>query len=195
MRPTIVILPAMVAASCAVSRAPRTRPDDMTARDHRAAARAHEDVAREAPFVRKRDGRWWSYYWDSGREHLRERDAHLGAAETLEARYRVACDGLPIAAESTSPFERYAIAHENVKNGVVVRLAPEAGPTDAILAEIRCHWSWLQLEPRAGAANDLVAIDGLIYEAVMRDESLEVTVTAEDTGAAAELQRRAALLE
>ena len=192
MQRSIIVV--MMVASCAGPRAPRTRPEDMTAREHREAADAHDQIARQAPFVRKRDGHWWSYYWDSGAEHLRERDAHLDAAETLDARYREACDGLPIAAESSSPFEQHAIAAEVVEGGVLVRLAHDAGPADAVLAAIRCHWSWLQLAPRPGAAEDLVAIDGLVYEVALRDETVEVTVIAPDAEAAAELQRRAARL-
>ncbi len=164
----------------------------MTAREHREAAEVHDQIARQAPFVRRRDsGRWWSYYWDSGAEHLAEREQHLDAAEVLEARHRAACDGLPLAAESTSPFERYAVAAAAIEGGVVVQLAPEAGPAEAVLAEIRCHWSWLQLEPSRGANDDLVSIEGLAFEAVQRDETLEVTVTVDDPDAVAELQRRA----
>jgi len=165
----------------------------MTAREHREAAEVHDQIARLAPFVRRRDsGRWWSYYWDSGTEHLAERDEHLDAAETLEARHREACAGLPLAAESTSPIERHAIGVTAIEGGVIVELTPEAGPADLVLAAIRCHWSWLQLEPRLGTADDLVAIEGLAFEAVLRDETLEVTVTVEDPAAVAELQRRAA---
>lgn len=191
---TLAISIAVAVVSCAGPEARRSRPEDMTAEEHRRAAAAQEEIAQRAPFVRRRDsGRWWSYYWDSGNEHLAERDAHLAAAETLETRYRKACGGLPIDTESTSPFERDTLAAIPTDRGVVIQLATEAGAPETVLAAIRCHWSWLQLEPRAGAANDIVAIEGLAYEVVRRDETLEITVIAVDEDSAVELRRRAAL--
>lgn len=182
-------------AACAGPRAAPTHPEDMTAQEHREAAGAQDELAQQAPFLRRREaGRWWAFSWDSGNEHRAARDAHLGAAETLEARYRAACKGLPIAAESVSPLERDVLETTPSDQGVVVTLSADAGPAETVLAEIRCHWSWLQLEPRVGADDDVVAIDGLVYEAVLRDEVLEVTVTAPDADALVELQRRAALV-
>lgn len=180
-------------AGCAGPNATRvgTQPDEMTAEQHRAAAREHGQFARQGPYLRGRAWAPWTYSWDPGTDHLVVRDAHLAAAEVLEARYREACGELPIDAESRSPLARYSLSASSIDDGVLVVVDPQAGDPAQILASIRCHRAWLVRGGRPGNVEDLVALDDLQYQVAVRDEIVELRVTASNPDDLVELRRRA----
>lgn len=193
----LAVLPAplltlAVAAGCAGPRATGAGvgPDEMTADAHRDAARRQDEIARKGPYLRRRGWAPWTYSWDPGTEHLAERDAHLASAETLETRYREACADLPVAAESSSPLTRHGRSAAPIDGGVALVLDPDAGPPEDVLAAIRCHRAWLALEDRP-ASDDVVALDGLRYSVEIRDEIIELRITATNAGELDELRRRA----
>jgi hypothetical protein len=191
-----IIAPVMALAVTSACAGPRatgagTRPDDMTADEHRVSARRHDEIGRQGPYLRGRAWAPWTYSWDPATEHLAERDAHLAAAETLETRYRKACADVPVGAESGSPLSGRAISASPIDGGVLLLLDPAAGPPDQVLAEIRCHRAWLVLEDRPGLADDVVALDHVRYSAQVRDEAIELRVTARSKDQVEELRRRA----
>lgn len=209
-QPWIGIVTSLAVAACGAARS-QTRPDDMTAREHRDASSRHEREGLRAPYVRGSyfnrglssygphgsswSNNWypWSYSWNSGADHLEESDDHLAAAETLEKRYRDACALVSHDAESGSPLDRFAVAAEPLPSGVRVRATREAGPPDLMLAELRCHHAWLSIELRPGSENDVSSLAGVDYRVEAAQDEVIVTLTASDPATVAELQRRATL--
>lgn len=189
---------------------PGTRPDDMTAVEHRAEARRHDRQGRAAPYYRGSywgGGYWghggpsyvyghypWGYYWDSGSAHYGVAQEHEDAAAIVEKRYRDACGLVDPKAAPVSPFARLAKQITPIDNGVVLRLALEAGPPDVLLAEIQCHSAWLRLAPRTEAARDICALKGLEYMVRAEPDAIAVTITSRDPQLLPELRRRAELL-
>lgn len=190
------LAPAMVLAVTAACAGPRatgagTRPDDMTADEHRASARRHDEIGRQGPYLRGRAWAPWTYSWDPATEHLAERDAHVVAAETIETRYRQACADVPVDVESRSPLSGRAVSASPIDDGVLLVLDPAAGPPDQVLAEIRCHRAWLVLEDRSELSGDVVALDHVRYSAQVRDETIELRITTASSDEVEELRRRA----
>jgi len=183
----------------------------MTAAEHRGEARRHDRQGADAPYYRGAywggayrgghnsygySGHYypWAYYWDAGSAHYGIAQEHEDAAVILERRYRAACGLVDPNVAPVSPFARLVKRIEPIGNGVVVRLAPEAGPPDMLLAEIQCHSAWLQLAPRTEAARDISALKGLEYMVRTEGDSITVTITSRDPQLLAELRRRAELL-
>lgn len=196
MRRSPFIAPGLLLAATAACAGPRatgagTRPDDMTAEQHRTSARRHDEIGRQGPYLRGRAWAPWTYSWDPATEHLAERDAHLAAAVTLDTRYREACSDVPVGAESGSPLSGRAISATPIDGGVLLLLDPAAGPPDQVLAEIRCHRAWLVLEDRPGLVDDVVALDHVRYAAQVRDETIELRITTTSRDDLEELRRRA----
>lgn len=214
---TIPIGAALILAACGATSG--TRPEDMTATEHRGEARHHDREGMRAPYVRGShwggyygDPSWgyprggsywhgyypWGYYWSStwssGESHFAEAEAHEAAADVLEKRYREACSLVAPNTAHASPIDRYVRSVTPAEGGVMLQLAREAGPPDVLLAEIQCHTAWLQLAPRPDAANDITAVKGIAYNIRADANGLTVTITAKNQTAVAELRRRAELL-
>lgn len=194
-------------AACAGSRASGTHPEDMTATEHLAQAR--QESLRAAASGSRGYGyahgpygtpRYWSnwypwyYQWDPAAEHEALADAHRAAAEELQVRFDSACALVPRGLEATSPLAAYATRTHALANGVVFQLAPEAGPPDVVLAGIRCHRAWLVLEPRAGAGDEPLLLDGVVFVAHASSAGSEVMLTVTDKTLLPELERRASLV-
>ena len=210
------ILAVVATAACAT--ASGTRPEDMTAGEHRREARRHDREGMRAPYIRgaywghhgdpswgyPRGGSYWhGYYpwgyswsssWNTGESHFAEAEAHDAAADVLERRYRDACALVAPNTAHASPIDRRVRSVTTNERGVVLRLAQDAGPPDVLLAEIQCHTAWLQLEPRPEAGSDITAVKGIDYTIRADADGITVTITASDPGAIAELHRRAALI-
>lgn len=202
---------ALILAACGTTTG--TRPEDMTAAEHRREARRHDREGMRAPYVRGAyygdayygSGYWshgfypWGYYWSSGwntgASHFTEADEHEAAAAVLEKRYRDTCALVAPNTAPTPPLDRFVRSATPADRGVTLRLAREAGPPDVLLAEIQCHTAWLQLAPRAEAANDITAVKGIEYAIRAEPDGIAVTITASDPQAVAELRRRAELIE
>lgn len=209
---------AFVLGACATTAG--TRPDDMTASEHRREARRHDRIAQRAPYVRNNyfggyfgvsswghplgGSYWnhgfypWSYTWSPdwniGAAHTGEAEQHDVAADVLEKRYRDACSIVAADSAPQPPLDRYVRAVTPTEEGVVLRLSADAGPPDVLLAEIRCHIAWMQLASRPKTTRDLTGVAGVQYTARAEADSIVVTITANDANAIAELRRRAELL-
>jgi len=215
---TIPIGAALILAACGATSG--TRPEDMTAAEHRREARQHDREGMRAPYVRgsysggyygdpswghPRGGSYWShgyypwgYYWSSGwntgESHFAEAEAHEAAADVLEKRYRETCALVAANTAPIAPLDRFVRSVAPIDRGVILRLARDAGPPDVLLAEIQCHTAWLQLTPRPQAANDVTAVKGIEYNVRAEADGIVVTITATEPGAIAELRRRAELI-
>ncbi len=188
-------------AACATSRAAGTRPDDMTATEHLEQARAASLRAAEArpgaygvgPHHAPRYwSHWypWYYYWDPAMEYAALAEAHQAAAQELRVRFESACALVPRGLEGTSALALYTIDVEPVESGLVVRLAPEAGPPEVVLAGLRCHRAWLMLEPRADAGDEPLLLNDILAVAHAGRTGTDVIFTVTRRDLVAELQRR-----
>lgn len=212
---TVPIGVAIALGACATSSG--TRPDDMTAAEHRRDARRHDRIRESAPYIRSSyfggyysDPSWghprggsywnhgfypWSYTWSSdwnaAASHATEAEEHEVAADVLEKRYRDACSLVAQDSAAQPPLDRYVRAVTPTEQGVVLRLSNDAGPPDVLLAEIRCHTAWLQLVQRPGATRDVTAVKGVEYSVRADADAISVTLTATDPTSIAELRRRA----
>jgi hypothetical protein len=212
---TIPIGAALIVAACGSTAG--TRPEDMTAAEHRREARRHDREGARAPYLRGSylggyygDSSWghprggsywshgyypWSYYWssrwDTGASHYAEAEEHEAAADVLEKRYRDTCALVAPNTAPIPPLDRFVRSVAPTDRGVILRLARDAGPPDMLLAEIQCHTAWLQLAPRPEAANDITAVKGIEYVVRAEADGITVTITAADPNGIAELRRRA----
>lgn len=181
-----------------------TRPHDMTAAEHMTQAAEHGTVAAQSggsysgtPYSWNHpySGQgWypWYYYWDPSIEHRRLAAAHASAAEAVKLEHQAACTGVPEPMQALSPFDVYTLDSERTPDGMILHLAPEAGPPEVLLVRMRCHRAWLRLAPRDDEPHDLIAVDGakVVVHAGGRD-TIEVMFSIKDPVALAELNRRA----
>lgn len=208
----------LTASACGASQG--TRPEDMTAAEHRDEARRHDREGMRAPYVRgsylggyydpswghPRGGSYWShgYYpwsytwsssWDAGASHFAQAEQHDAAAAVLEKRYRETCALVAPNTAALPPLDRFVRAVVATDTGVLLQLSKDAGPPDVLLAEIQCHTAWLQLEPRPEAARDITAVNGISYTIKADADAITVSISASEPGAITELRRRAELLQ
>ena len=191
------------------------RPHDMTAAEHMQAARDHGEAASRTrdravvlgtPYHTGPRYYWghpywgqgyypWYYYWDPRLDHLRLAEAHQTAADSLRAEYEAACVTVPTASQALSPLDVYALSSDRLDDGVVVHVARDAGPPEALLAGMRCHRAWLRLEPRPQAKDSLVTVDGatVVVHAARDGDGIEVMFSIKDDAGRSELVRRAQL--
>lgn len=215
----IAFLGGLVAApACATTRASDSRPEAMSATEHLERARSHSEAAATTSssvtgfgyglgygygygshgwggWSGWAHGGWsspWYYYWDPAREHARLADAHRDAAEILKVAYQSSCTAVPDELRTVSPLAAYATSMERVASGVVFQLDPAAGPPEVVLARLRCHRGWLQLEPRADAGDEPLLIPSASWVTHAATASIEVMATV-DAAVLPELERRAAL--
>lgn len=116
----------------------------------------------------------------------------MPANEALVIEHRAACDTIPEHVQALSSFDSYAFGSARVGDGILIHLVPEAGPPEVLLVAIRCHEVWLRLSPRAGARDDVMAVDGtkVVVHAAGRD-AIEVMISSPDPRAIDQLERRA----
>ncbi|MBZ0236960.1 MAG: hypothetical protein K8M05_31820 [Deltaproteobacteria bacterium] len=206
IRSSLIAAVVATTSACAASRASGTHPEDMTATEHLEQAR--EASLRAASGSGYRPGpyyaspysapRYWShwypwyYYWDPAVEAAALADAHRAAAEELQIRYDSACALVPRELEGTSALQEYATGSDPLDAGVVVHLAPEAGPPDVVLAGLRCYRAWLMLERRDGTDDEPLLLDGVVLVAHAGKAGTELMLTVGDKDDVAELQRRTA---
>jgi hypothetical protein len=195
-------LVAAATVSCAGrQRQPGTKPEDMSADQHRAQAEDHQRTgqARTAyPGGVSGSGRdfwnpsWypWTYTWDAD-AHAAAAQQHVRAAEELEEDYRAACAPVAPGAESKSPIDAYLQGVEDVDDGVVLHLAPEAGPPDQLLMHLRCHRAWLAVNGLDRVPDSPLGVRGLRVEVRAVPGGVDVTLTSDDSGGPEELRRRA----
>ena len=197
----VVLALAGSVAACTASRAAGTRPNDMTATEHLEQARAaslRAASARPGPYgvgphhASRYWSHWypWYYYWDPAAEYAALAQAHQAAAQELRVRFESACALVPRGLEATSTLVLYTTDLESVESGLIVHLAPEAGPPEMVLAGLRCHRAWLMLEPRDGAGDEPLLLDDILIVAHAGRTGTDVIFTVTRRGLVAELRRR-----
>lgn len=125
---------------------------------------------------------------------MQEAKEHRVAAGVLEKRYADTCALVGHDKGPFHPLDGHVRAVDQRERGVDLRLGPDAGPPDVLLAEIQCHTAWLQLAPRPEAANDVMAITDVQYAIRAEPDAVVVTITATSPEAVEELRRRAEIL-
>jgi hypothetical protein len=187
---------------------PGTRPHDMSAKDHRDQAALHYGRAnnrstaypvytlRGSPWYHPWHHGWYPYYyrWDSGASyHALQGEEHLDAARQLEDEYAQACELVPLGMESVPPFDGYVTGLDELDDGVVLHLAPEAGPPDLLMLQLRCHRAWMWMEGGARMDDDPLAMEGIVVTVHATENGVDVMLTTANADDRAELRRRAAV--
>lgn len=174
------------------------------ASEHLAAAREHDEAAHQAstwPETRTTDGTGrvdqlligtsWDLGRDTARDQQRAAAAHRSEAQAIHAEFEEACAGRNAEQIALSPIVRHGIGGNPSADGVVLYLAPEAGPADKVLADVRCHRAWMRLAP-ANMEMCPLDLDGLAFTATADENGITLTLTVRDRSLVPELQRRAA---
>lgn len=199
----LALAPALVACSSA----PPPRPASPGSRglhadQHLDAAQEHERRAQElarwpetrpdgaGAFDAPQGGLWYRR-WDTVADEQRLAEGHRSAAADLHAQYEEACGAEPADKVSVSPLQRYGVGGTNIPDGVVIFLRPEAGRSDALLQEIRCHRAWMMLAD-SGMSDCPLDLAGIEVVAHGDPSGISVQITVKDPRLIPELQRRAA---
>jgi len=198
---TRIALALLAVAACgSTGPSPRTAPAprEMRASEHKDAARLHaaraaelgrvSDALGEQPIKWKDDPK--TGLWFRALEEERRADAHLAAAAQLDADYRERCAGLSRDVLEISPLQRFSTGGMPKADGVIVFLAPAAGPPERLLRELRCHQAWMKLgEAKTDECPlELVGIDLTAYG---DSTGISVEIVVQNPARVAELQRRA----
>ncbi|HEU4726387.1 MAG TPA: hypothetical protein VFT22_00795 [Kofleriaceae bacterium] len=181
---------------------PRGGPRGLRASEHLDVARQHDASARERetwPDTRSLgpgDERHpvampWYRSWDTGAEHERLARTHRAQAAEIQAEYDELCGNLPASEASVSPLAAYSIGGWNTTTGVILYLAPDAGPPDRLLARMRCHRAAMMLAP-SGMEDCPLDLPDIALDARGDANGITVSIVIRDPNLVPELQRRAA---
>ncbi|MEJ7601811.1 MAG: hypothetical protein WKG01_28190 [Kofleriaceae bacterium] len=191
----------LVLASCATTSTtvpPAGGPRGLRATEHLDAARQHDQLSTRSwtwPDAMTpgpdRSGVSWVRTWDTAEEHEQLTVAHRSKAAELQTAYEQACGTRPLAEVSVSPLLRFANGGWNTAHGVILYLAPEAGPADRFLQGLECHRAWMMLAP-AAMDDCLLDLPGLQVDARADDSGITVSISVRDPKLVSELHRRAA---
>jgi hypothetical protein len=169
----------------------------MRVNEHLDAARRHDDLAQQSwqwPDTRSMQGAPatvpWVRSWDAGGEHERAASAHRGKADELVADYQRKCGQRTTDEVAQSPLHRYGMGGFNTSSGIVIYLAPGAGPADKLVADIDCHRAWMMLGP-ANMDDCPLDLPGVHLDARGDEAGITVTLVVENPKLVPELQRRA----
>jgi hypothetical protein len=194
---------AMLLIGCATTPRPEPRggPRGLRANEHLDAAREHDALARErgswpdtfppAPGDLRPVAMPWYRSWDTAGEHERLADTHRAKAAAIHAEYDEACRDVQVSDVQISPLERYGIGGWNTTTGVILYLAPEAGPADQLLARMKCHRAAMMLAP-SNMEDCPLDLPGIAVDARGEEGGITVSIVVRDPNLVTELQRRAA---
>jgi hypothetical protein len=194
---------AMLLVGCATTPHPEPKggPRGLRASEHLESARAHDAMAREretwpdtrpaAPGDLRSVAMPWYRSWDTAGEHDRLAATHRARAAAIQAEYDEACRDLPASDAQISPLEVYGIGGWNTTTGIIVYLAPEAGPADRLLTRMKCHRAAMMLAP-SGMEDCPLDLPGIAVDARGEEGGITVSIVVRDPDLVAELQRRAA---
>lgn len=202
---TLALAPLLALAAC--SSAPPPRPATPGSRGLRAdqhldAAQEHERRAQElarwpetrpggaGAFDAPQGGLWYRR-WDTSQDEARLATSHRSAAADLHAQYEEACRDEPADQAGVSPLQRYGVGGTNVAEGVLIYLRPDAGRSDKLLQEIRCHRAWMMLG-ESGMSECPLDLAGIQVVAHGDPSGISLQITVKDPRLVPELQRRAA---
>jgi hypothetical protein len=192
------LLAAVLFMSCATTATTGEKPGSrgLRASEHLDAAQREDQLAREHEVHPERrpdatgSPALWTRSWDPATDHHRLAQIHRGAAAQLHAEYDEACRSVPPDRISTSPLARHAIGGTATPDGATIYLAPDAGPADVLLRDMRCHRAWMMLAPSAMDSCPL-DVEGIQVTAKGDGAGIAVTITVRDRALVDELQRRA----
>ncbi len=155
---TSLLIAAFALAACS-----HTRPEEMTAEEHRAEARRHEQVAAaeerqyepnevrphlgpRSPFVGDEPG---LEFYNPSAAHLAQADRdmaaaleHLDSADKLEKFEDTACAGIPPAERAGCPLlAPYLVSVQEIAQGLTLNLKPTA-PSKTLVNQMSCHLAY-----------------------------------------------------
>jgi hypothetical protein len=194
----------LAATGCATAPPPEPKggPRGLRASEHVDAAHHHDAAARERQTwpdargsgpgdMRQPVAMPWYRSWDTGAEHEKLARAHRAEAAAIEAQYADACGDLPAGEAAISPLEVYGVGGWNTATGVIVYLAPDAGPPDDLIAKMKCHRAAMMLAP-SGMEDCPLDLPDIALDARGDAGGITVSIVVRDPKLVAELQRRAA---
>lgn len=180
---------------------PKGGPRGLRANEHLDVAHQHDAMAREretwpdtrpaAPGDLRPVAIPWYRSWDTAGEHDRIADAHRARAAEIHAQYDEACRDISASEAQISPLEAYGIGGWNTTTGVIMYLAPEAGPADQLMARMKCHRAAMMMAP-SGMEDCPLDLPGIALDARGEEGGVTVSIVIRDPALVAELQRRAA---
>lgn len=194
-------------AGCA-SQAPGTRPDAMSASEHRAHARAHESAAEQhqAQYdpdaeVRQSGSPTTSefeydiktynptashrYKAEDEREIARE---HRTAARTLESYTAAECAEFPPATRPVCPLLTVVTREDDVPHGARLVLA-DGVPPKAVLDHMRCHHAFARENGYSGMPACPLYLEKVQMSLAPDEKS--ILITSDDAATVKEIRRRA----
>jgi len=193
-------------AACATA---GTRPEDMSAAEHRDhaemeraeaadASASYDPLATRAVRVTGDPTDFFTYdveiynptltYKDAAERHQRAAEEHAAAAEALESFEDAQCRQLPPQVRVECPLLGQVRAAHDVADGVEVTLA-EGVPKEAFMAHVQCHLAFSHTAGHEGMDACPLFLHGV--EAT-EGEGQVVRFTVDDADAVPELRRRMA---
>lgn len=189
----------LIACATAAPPPPQGGPRGLRASEHLEAAHRHDEQDRQAwrfpdTFAApgpSAAGMPWTRSWKPDADHARLAAVHRSRAAELSAAYDEACGTRPAEEVAVSPLQRHGLGGWNTATGVIVYLAPEAGPPDRLLADLKCHRAWMMLAPSDMEACPL-DLPGIMLDARGDSTGITVSIVVDDPKLVGELQRRTA---
>jgi hypothetical protein len=202
----LIVLVGIVATLGCATVAPGARPDDMSAAEHRAAAKrdalkADEHGAKYDPdqnvihtsFEHHDELYFPERVYNPTEEHLRHAEKyrdyarqHEEAARQLEKYEERECAALPKSTRVVCPLLGQVNQVEDIEDGVRIYLKSDR-PTNAIVAHMRCHYAFGRTVGQKGMPNCPLYLKSLRIE---RTGDRVVSITTDDAEIVDEIRRR-----
>lgn len=196
-----------IAASCGGAE-PGTRPDDMSAEEHRSAADSHEQQAAEhreeydPDAERVRPGSAAGGDFDYGvdvynptQAHLQSAEAHRDIAEqhraaaaALEQYEDEQCGRFPPETRAQCPLLGHVVSVEDIDGGARIRFADDVN-VEAARAHVGCHVAFARTEGREGMDQCPMYVEGARAETDGPEGTVDLVT--DDEGQVDELRQRA----
>lgn len=197
-----VLAPVLLGCAAVPTPEPKGGPRGLRGSEHLEAATNHDAAAREretwpdtrmgAPGdLQQPVAMPWYRSWDTAVEHERQAQTHRAKAAEIQAQYDEACGASPGREATVSPLETFGVGGWNTATGVIVYLAPEAGPPDRLLAQMKCHRAAMMLAP-SRMEDCPLDLPGIALDARGEEGGITVSIVVRDPKLVPELQRRAA---
>jgi hypothetical protein len=190
-------LVALAACATAPRPEPQGGPRGLRASEHLEAAGQHDQAASQRSTMpdpramsNAYDSSPWTRAWDPGAEQARVAEVHRSQAAALQAEYEEACGTRSLDEVSVSPLVRYGIGGWPTSTGMILYLAPNAGPPDKLLADMKCHRAWMMLAP-TGMDDCPLDLPGIVLDARGDTDGITVSIVERDPKLVDELHRRA----
>lgn len=190
----------LVSLGCS-GKAEGVRPDDMSAEQHRAAARREEAVAAtqkaewnpnavvpnppspvQAPVAGEGTYAYalpaynpTDWHLAEARKHEAHARQHEAAAVSLERFERAECKDFPPATRPSCPLLGPAEDIHDIDGGVVIRFAPSVR-VDAIVAHMKCHLAYARAQGYQDAPTCPLYLPGLSIRLGAAPSTVEITV-------------------